>query len=489
MNRASLDTDYLVIGGGASALAFVDTLLDASDADVVLVDRHARPGGHWNDAYPFVRLHQPSPWYGVASRPIIETDPDRSGFERGATGTEVLASFDTLLRERFLPSGRVRWFPSGEVRRGDDGVDRIVPTQGGGVRRVTVRRRRVDATHARTEVPQTHAPRYGVAPGVTVVAPNALPRLVRRWAHFTVVGGGKTGMDSALWLLEQGVAPQRIRWIVPRDAWLHDRAHLRVGAAHVASSLGATLGEFEAIASSASTDELLHRLEAQGLLMRLDPRVEPSMYRCAVVSRTELAQLRRIRDVVRLGRVRRIEATRIVLEHGTLASPSGTLVVDCTASALQPPPALPVFDGDTLHLLMISACRPLFSAALIARIECTAASDAEKNALATPVPTPERPADWLRLRALTLANAQRWSRHPEIRAWLRACRLEPTATLLDGVAPDDPTVRELLRERAQKVQAAAANLPRLLATLPRPATQVMPGAAAPPPVAAAATAS
>ncbi|MEG1042912.1 MAG: FAD/NAD(P)-binding protein, partial [Pseudomonas sp.] len=59
-----LATDYLVIGAGATAMAFVDTLLDESDAHVLMVDRHAQPGGHWNDTYAFVRLHQPSAFYG-----------------------------------------------------------------------------------------------------------------------------------------------------------------------------------------------------------------------------------------------------------------------------------------------------------------------------------------------------------------------------------------------------------------------------------------
>lgn len=480
MNHETLATDYLVIGGGAIALAFVDTLLDVSDADIVVVDRHDRPGGHWNDAYPFVRLHQHSAWYGVASRPIVQRDPDPSGYGRGASGAEVLAYFDALMRERFLPSGRVRWFAQSEVRRGADGVDRIVSLRDGSAKAVAVRCKRVDATHARTEVPSTHGPRYGVAPGVALIAPNRLPTLDGTYPHYTVVGAGKTGMDSALWLLDQGVAPSRIRWIVPRDAWLHDRAQLRSGAAHFEASLRSTLREFDAIAAATSIDELLARLEADGLLLRLDPAVTPTMYRCAVTSQGELAQLRRIADVVRLGRVRRIEPSQLLLERGSLDAPADTLYIDCSASALQPPPARPVFDGDTIHLLMIQACRPLFSAALIARVECLDADADEKNALATPVPSPVQPSDWLRLRALTLVNAQRWSRQPEIKDWLRSCRLDLVATLLGGRSPDDPAVRGLLRERALKVQAAAANLPRLLATLHRQAAVHRADRAAPP---------
>lgn len=64
---AAHEADYLVVGTGAVGMAFVDTLLDESDANVIMVDNHHAPGGHWNDAYPFVRLHQPSHFYGVAS--------------------------------------------------------------------------------------------------------------------------------------------------------------------------------------------------------------------------------------------------------------------------------------------------------------------------------------------------------------------------------------------------------------------------------------
>ena len=45
-----IETDYLVVGAGASGLAFADSLLAEADVDMVLVDRRDRPGGHWRDA-------------------------------------------------------------------------------------------------------------------------------------------------------------------------------------------------------------------------------------------------------------------------------------------------------------------------------------------------------------------------------------------------------------------------------------------------------
>lgn len=81
MARA-LETDYLVIGAGAAGMAFTDAVWDHSDAHVTLVDRRDAVGSHWRDAYPFVRLHQASPFYGVASTPsggAIQTSGPETG--------------------------------------------------------------------------------------------------------------------------------------------------------------------------------------------------------------------------------------------------------------------------------------------------------------------------------------------------------------------------------------------------------------------------
>ena len=53
-----LETDYLVVGAGAMGMAFTDALIDHADVHVTLVDRRHTASGHWQDAYPFVQLHQ-----------------------------------------------------------------------------------------------------------------------------------------------------------------------------------------------------------------------------------------------------------------------------------------------------------------------------------------------------------------------------------------------------------------------------------------------
>ena len=107
--RRVLTTDYLIIGSGAFGMAFADQLLTETDADMAIVDRHHMPGGHWNDAYSFVRLHQPSAFYGVGSRSLGSNRIDESGFNRGyyelASGAEVTSYFEQVMKERFLPFG------------------------------------------------------------------------------------------------------------------------------------------------------------------------------------------------------------------------------------------------------------------------------------------------------------------------------------------------------------------------------------------------
>ena len=66
----SLDCDYLIIGAGASGMSFLDELFHSTSFTFIIVDKHAKPGGHWNDAYEFVTLHQPAQYYGVKSKQL-----------------------------------------------------------------------------------------------------------------------------------------------------------------------------------------------------------------------------------------------------------------------------------------------------------------------------------------------------------------------------------------------------------------------------------
>jgi hypothetical protein len=270
-------------------------------------------------------------------------------------------------------------------------------------------------------------------------------------------------MDAILWLLENGVPASRLRWIVPRDAWFFNRANFQPGVENYERSVGSIIGQMESMASASSIADLFEQLEQRELLLRLDKAVQPSTFRCAVVSHTELGELRRIADIVRLGHVQAITPARIVLDQGSVTADADTLYVDCSACAIAVPPPLPVFDRSRINLLLVRTCQPLFSAALIAYVESHVSRQGEQNALCTVVPTPEQPIDWLRMWAVNLGNTARWRQHSGLSAWLMQCRLNAMAVYLRGVNPDDPTRTALLQELGVQSAAAAAKLPALLA--------------------------
>lgn len=436
-----IEADYVIVGAGAAGMAFADTLLSETDASLALVDRRARPGGHWNDAYPFVRLHGPSLVYGVESRPLGSEVIEAVGINRGlleqASGTEVLAYYDQLMRQRFLPSGRVAWLPLTDYRDG------IASSRITGARtRLRARRKLVDATYADTRLPVTEPPNFDVSPNVRCIPPHALPGVTAPHDGFTILGAGKTAMDAVVWLLEQGVAPDRISWIRPRDAWLLPRENVQPSFDFFTPTIGAMAGELEAARAAASLDDLFARLEAAGLLARIDKAAAPTMYRCAIVSAPELELLRSVKDVVRLGHVRAIEAERIVLDGGTIATSPGRVHVNCTADGIPRRPPQPVFQGERILLQYVRRCSPCLSAAFVAHLEATTGDEAEKNAMCRPVPAPDEPLDWLRMHLEDAANRRAWSQSPELQAWLASSQLDRFSGMI-ARAVREPTPERL----------------------------------------------
>ncbi len=458
-----IEVDYLLVGAGAMGMAFADTLVAETDATVAIVDRHHQPGGHWNLAYPFVRLHQPSKGYGVNSRALGQDALDQTGWNAGlyelASVGEVCAYFDQVMHQTLLPTGRVTYIPMTDYL----GEGRCRSLVSGETLDIAARRRIVDSTYQNVSVPAMRPPAYALDEGVSCVAPNALTGLKTIHDRFTIVGGGKTGMDAVLWLLRQGVDPARLTWIMPRDSWLIDRALAQPGPLFAETVGQALMATLRAVLEARSIDDLFRRLEACGRLLRIDPDVRPTMYRCATVSRAELEQLRRVKDVVRLGRVQRIEAARIVLDEDSVATTPNTLHVDCSADGLMTRPATQVFSGREITLQSVRTCQQVFSAAFIAHVEGAYTDEAHKNDLCTPIPHPDTDLDFLRTTIADGANEARWAADAGLQAWLAESRLNWIRDLGPQL-PTDPAGRaEALRTRGEVLKAMSAKLEGLMA--------------------------
>jgi hypothetical protein len=461
-----MQADYLISGAGATALSFLDTLLTETDATVVIVDRRDAPGGHWNDAYPFVRLHQSASFYGVNSRHL--------GTKRSAgqnyldphfelcTKSEILHYFHDLMESSYLPTGRVTYLRNSE-HLGDGKVRHLIT---GKETQIEVGKKIVNAGvwGDMGSIPATHTPKFEITGGVTCVPINDLPRRAKDHDHFTVIGAGKTGMDAAVWLLEQGVNPAQIRWVRPNDYWLFNRERILNHPDMFMSTVGSFLNELETLARVSTVSEFCAAMEENGVWHRIDRNVTPTKFHAAVCSPREVALLAQIADVIRAGHVTRIEPDTLVLQNDTVAAKTDTLYIDCTASAgVIMDAKLPrVFADDrTINLNLIRPFQPLFGAALIALLEAKVPDPKLRNACTYTVNFHDTPAQYIREQLPAMMNQGAWSKVPEVKAWMERTRLQAMNHLMKGFDPGDEEKTALLNRFRPASKAAVMNIPHI----------------------------
>ena len=469
-----IETDYLIIGSGASGMAFADTLVQESDAHITIVDRHAKPGGHWNDAYPFVTLHQPSAFYGVNSMELGTNRKDTAGANQGlyelASGPEINGYYDKVMNQKLLPSGRVSYFSMRNYLGGDDsGVHTFESILSGTQTQVTVRKKLVDANYYSPTVPSTHTPKFKVADGVRLVAPNALTQLWQaknptdRPSKFCIIGAGKTAMDAGIWLLNHGAAPDSISWVMPRDSWLVNRLTTQPGEEFFKDAIGGQVTQMACFANATSVDDLFLRMEASDQMLRIYPEHMPTMFHFATVSKGEVAMLQRIKNVIRMGRVRALEPANMVLDKGNVAMEAGTLYIDCTASAVEPRAQQVIFQPNKIVLQFVRAPQPTFSAAMIAYVEAHYPDDEVRNKLCADVPFPHKLADYPRTMMVSMMNQMQWSQDKTLRNWMRETRLDGFGKLMSHIDPNDAEKLAIMGNFRAQAMAAMVNMPKLLA--------------------------
>lgn len=462
-----MKVDYLISGAGATGLSFLDVILSESDATVAIVDRRDAPGGHWNDAYPFVRLHQSSSFYGVCSRPFNALRPVESGFNAGlfelASKSEILHYFHDLMENTYLPSGRVTYFPMSE----HIGGGRIRSLVTGDVTEIEIGKKLVNAGlwGDMGSIPLTHERPFTVDAGVECIPPNDLPARAPGHDAFTVIGAGKTGMDAIIWLLKHGVDPDRITWVRPNDYWMFHREKIMSHPDFFETSITSFQAELAALGTASTVREYCNAMEASGMWHRIDPDIWPTRFHAAVCSHSEIEALRTVRNVVRAGHVKRITPGKLVLEEADIKTSPGRLYIDCTARAgvMLGDDAPPIFDGDTINLFMVRLFQPLFSAALIAFLEAKVPDAAVRRACTNLVNFHDTPAQYVAAARQGMLNQGAWTQVPEVKAWIDGCRLYAMNHLLAGLRPDDRDKIAMLSKFAPLSQAAVANIPRILA--------------------------
>lgn len=435
-----VQADYLVVGAGAAGMAFTDALIDHSNARVALVDRRHWVGGHWLDDYPFVRLHQASAFYGVASTLLgggrVQRHGPEAGLHERADVAEICSYYGHILNERMLNTGSVEFFANCEYSADRQFVSRI----SGKRFEVPPKCRVVDARYLSPSIPADTPPPFDVATGAHAITVNSLARLDEASSEYVVVGSGKTATDTCIWLLTRGVDAGNICWIRPREPWMLNRAMIQPDPALF---LGAAASIMETAAAASTLEELFLRLEDSGIMIRIDRSLTPTMAKTPTLATWELKLLRTIEHVVRLGHVRRVEPGHITLDGGSLAIAKDAVVVHCAASGLKYPPTIPLWGRTAITLQPIRAGFPCFGAALAGYVEATRSDDAEKNRLCPPTPYPNTLADWALMTLRGAIAGMAFGSEPDIKAWaddvaINPARLPPeqdrTADLQDVLA-------------------------------------------------------
>ena len=143
--------------------------------------------------------------------------------------------------------------------------------------------------------------------------------------------------------------------------------------------------------------------------------------------------------------------------------PEDTLYIDCTASAVEKRPAVPIFQPGRIVCQLVRAPQPAFSAALVAYVEARFPDDQTRNALCGTVPFPDRPEDYPRTILANLRNEGAWGKQPELRAWIRSSRLDGFGKIVDAVTPEDQEKMAVLGRIRDAARPAFVNLSRLAA--------------------------
>jgi hypothetical protein len=259
-----------------------------------------------------------------------------------------------------------------------------------------------------------------------------------------------------VWLLANGVPPDRIVWVRPREPWMLNRAVVQP---NPVVALGLADDTMAAAADAESLEDLFLRLEAAGAMLRIDTDVVPTMAKVPTLGAWELDQLRGIENVVRLGHIKRVTRDEIVLDRGSVPLASDSLVVHCAASGLAYPPLVPVWEPDKIRLQTIRVGFPCFCAALAGYVEATRNDDRERNRLCPPNTLPDTPADFARMQVRGTVAARTYGAEPDVAAWANGCALNPSR--IEPSQRDDPAVQAASARLADSAEHGLARMAEL----------------------------
>ena len=252
---------------------------------------------------------------------------------------------------------------------------------------------------------------------------NDVVRLEEAPSQYVVVGSGKTATDACVWLLGQGVDPDAICWVRPREPWMLNRALIQPDPEVF---LGVPATTFEAAAASSSLDEVFLRLEDAGVMMRIDRSVTPTMAKAPTLGVWELELLRSIEDVVRHGHLRSVERGRLELADGTTVRVADdAVVVHCAADGLKNPPLVPSGARRTSRSSRCARGSRASAAAIPATSRRPGATTRRRTACARRRASATRSPQWAEMNVRGTRAAMAFGAEPDIAAWANTVAVNP----------------------------------------------------------------
>ena len=199
--------DLCIVGTGIAGLnaLFVASEYLAREHKVIVVDRNPRPGGMWNETYDYVRLHQPHPMFTAGNIPWTIGKPPWYL----ATQSEILQHFEKCLdalRGKLSIVERYGYAYQSHCETTTDNAHEVridFSATAPGARALQIRTPRLIKAFG-FRVPKNDALEFS-SPHVQSISPHGdklLGAAMRASDKpIYVIGGGKTGMDTAFELI------------------------------------------------------------------------------------------------------------------------------------------------------------------------------------------------------------------------------------------------------------------------------------------------
>ena len=163
--------------------------------------------------------------------------------------------------------------------------------------------------------------------------------------------------------------------------------------------------------------------ERKGIFLRIDEDHMPEMFRGAAISPHEIMLCRKVKNIIKNGRIKSIEKGRIIFENGSMiATDSDTLHVNCSSIGLTTRKPIPIFTSDRITIQMVFAFQPALGAAVLGYIEAHYGEKLDfANEVAIPLAYPKTKFEFFNSIRISYVNLDRWLRY--FHSWLNTIRL------------------------------------------------------------------